>query len=165
MEFNGQFTSDHTAEELWKYFTDPDVLAECAPGCKEIAMETPSELTATVEVGVGSVKPTFDVEMVVTAAERPTYLEMEASGSSSRNAFKTVAGMTLVKDGNENTTVEWQSETEVSGLISSMGQRALSSVTKKLVNDFFSDVEEMVDENAGAESKLEAKEDADASIE
>ncbi|MFB6198806.1 MAG: CoxG family protein, partial [Halobacteriaceae archaeon] len=67
--FDGEFVSDHSPDELWEYFTDPDILAECAPGCDEITMASQSELEATISVGVGSVKPTFDVDMTVVQAE------------------------------------------------------------------------------------------------
>lgn len=165
MEFEGEFESDLSREELWNYFTDPDVLAECAPGTDSISMESPHEVTATIAVGVGSVKPTFDVEMLVTRADRPELLEMQADGSASRNAFDAVAEMNLEEREDGGTTAHWSARTDVSGMIASMGQRALGSVTDKLVNDFFEDLEEKAKEGEFAESKLEAKPDAEASLE
>lgn len=164
MEFNGEFTSDHSREELWKYFTDPAILAACAPGCDEIEMESPSELTAVITIGVGSVKPTFDVEMTVTRADAPETLRMEVGGSASRNSFEAVAEMNLTDDG-DGTTAHWEARTNVAGLISSMGQRALDSVSTRLVNNFFKDLETKADEGVPAESKLEANPDAEASLE
>lgn len=165
MEFNGEFTSDHPRDELWKYFTDPEILATCAPGCDEIKMESPGELAATITVGVGSVKPTFDVDMTVTRADTPETLEMEAGGNASRNSFEAVAEMHLADDGDETTTATWEARTNVSGLISSMGQRALGSVAGRIVNNFFEDLEAKADEGVPAESKLEAKPGVEASIE
>lgn len=164
MDFNGEFTSEHSREELWKYFTDPAILEACAPGCDEIKMESPSELTAVISVGVGSVKPTFDVEMIVTRADAPETLEMEVGGSASRNSFETVAEMNLT-DGGDETTAHWEAHTNVAGLISSMGQRALDSVSVRIVNNFFEDLEAKADEGVPAESKFEAKTDAEASLE
>ncbi|WP_202935136.1 CoxG family protein [Halorussus amylolyticus] len=165
MEFDGEFESDLPRDELWSYFTDPDVLAECAPGTDAIELESPHEVTATISVGVGSVKPTFDVEMVVTRADRPELLEMQADGSASRNAFDAVAEMSLDERDDGGTTAYWAAKTDVSGMIASLGQRALGSVTNKLVNDFFEDLEEKAREGEPAESKLEGKPDAEASLE
>lgn len=164
MEFEGEFESDLPRDELWSYFTDPDVLAECAPGTDSIEMESPHDVTATIAVGVGSVKPTFDVEMVVTRADRPELLEMQADGNASRNAFDAVAEMDLQERDDGGTTAHWSAKTSVSGMIASLGQRALGSVTDKLVNDFFEDLEEAAREGESAESKLEAKPDAEASL-
>ena len=165
MEFNGDFTTDHPRDELWKYFTDPEILADCAPGCDEITMESPGELSAVIAVGVGSVKPTFDVDITVTRTDTPEILEMEVGGDASRNSFEAVAEMRLVDNGDETTTAEWSATANVGGLISSMGQRALDSVSKRLVNGFFEDLEEKADEGVPAESKLEAKPGAKASLE
>lgn len=165
MEFDGEFTADHPRDELWNYFTDPEILADCAPGCDEIVTESPGELSATITVGVGSVKPTFDVDMIVTRADAPEILEMEVGGDASRNSFEAVAEMHLVENGDGTTTATWEARTNVAGLISSMGQRALDSVSTRIVNDFFEDLEAKADEGVPAESKLEAKPDAEASIE
>ncbi|PSP72280.1 carbon monoxide dehydrogenase [Halobacteriales archaeon QH_9_66_26] len=164
MEFDGEFTSDHPRDELWDYFTDPEILADCAPGCDEIVMESPGELSATITVGVGSVKPTFDVDMTVTRADAPETLEMDVGGNASRNSFEAVAEMNLVENG-DGTTATWEARTNVAGLISSMGQRALGSVSSRIVNNFFEDLEGKADEGVPAESKLEAKPEAEASIE
>lgn len=165
IEFEGSFESDHSREELWKYFTDPDILVQCAPGCDELRLVSPSELEATVAVGVGSVKPTFDVDMVITEATHPERLVMQAGGDSSKNSFETVAEMTLEDDGDGTTTAHWHAQTNVSGLIASMGQRALNSVASRLVNNFFEDLEDLADEGVPAESKLEAKPEAEATLE
>lgn len=165
MEFEGEFESDLHRTELWKYFTDPDVLAACAPGTDSMTLESPHEVTATIAVGVGSVKPTFDVDMVVTSADRPELLEMQVDGSASRNAFDAVAEMRLEEGDDGGTVAYWSATTDVSGMIASMGQRALGSVTNKLVNDFFENLEETAREGESVESRLEAKPDAEASLE
>lgn len=156
MEFSGDFTVDGTPEELWKYFTDPDILQDCAPGCQSMTLKTPSQLTTTLAVGVGSVKPSFDVEGVVTECNRPDRLEIQASGEASRNSFEVVAWQELESNGDGTTTVTWSANAEVSGIIASMGERALGSVADTLVNEFFETLEGHVSDGTPAESKLRA---------
>ncbi|WP_232685935.1 CoxG family protein [Halobacterium zhouii] len=165
IEFSGEFDSDHPPDELWNYFTDPDILAQCAPGCDHIEQVSDSELEATVSVGVGSVKPTFDVDMTIVEADRPNRLVMEAGGDASRNSFEAVAEMDLAENADGGTTANWHAETNVSGLIASLGQRALGSVADRLVNNFFDDLEDLADEGVPAESKVSAKPGATASLE
>lgn len=165
MEFSGEFTSAHSREELWAYFTDPAILEEVAPGVESMELVSPSEIDAVISVGVGSVKPTFDVDVTVTRAERPGVLEMQVTGEAARNAFEAVALMTLVGNDDGTTTCEWEASTDVSGLLASLGQRALKSVTTKLVTDFFEDLEDVVEEGREAESKLEPAPDEEASLE
>ncbi|MFB6185978.1 MAG: CoxG family protein [Halobacteriaceae archaeon] len=164
MEFEGEFTTDYSREELWSYFTDPNILAQCAPGVSDITLVSESELTTTMSVGVGSVKPTFDVDMIVTEIRKPEFLQMKVGGEGSRNSFEAVAEMTLV-DHNGTTTAQWTATASVSGLIASMGQRALNSVSHRLVNNFFEEVEAAVaDESITATEQLKANQDIEASI-
>lgn len=164
IEFDGEFELDLSPEELWPYFTDPDVIAECAPGMKELNMTSPSELEAVMSVKVGSVSPTFDVDVTVTKAEEPNVLEMTAVGNASRNAFETTASMDLQESESGGTVANWRATAEVSGLIASLGQRALGGVTNRLVNNFFSDLQEKAESGDPAVSKLEADPDAEAVI-
>jgi carbon monoxide dehydrogenase subunit G len=167
MEFSGEFTVDGTPEELWKYFTDPDILADCAPGCESMTLDSPSRLTANLAVGVGSVKPAFDVEAIVTECDRPNRLEIQGQGEASRNSFEVVAWQELADNGNGTTTVTWGADAEVSGIIASMGERALGSVADTLVEEFFQSLEDHVNDGTPAESKLEAAsaEDVEAAAE
>jgi carbon monoxide dehydrogenase subunit G len=164
IEFSGDFESEHPPDELWNYFTDPEILAQCAPGCDHIEQESESEMSATVSVGVGSVKPTFDVDMVVVEADEPNQLVMNAGGDASRNSFETVAEMTLEEREGGGTYATWNAETAVSGLIASLGQRALGSVADRLVNNFFEDLEDLADEGVPAESKISGKPEATATL-
>lgn len=156
LEFNGENEMEQSREELWPYFTDPDVLAECAPGCKEMILESPHEITAVLAVGVGSVKPEFEVDAVVTRLEHPEVLELAATGHAPRNEFEMTATMEMVETDDDGTIVEWSANADVSGTIVSLGSRALKSVTNRLVSKYFSDMQAVIEAGEGAESKLRA---------
>ncbi|WP_254533132.1 CoxG family protein [Natrinema gelatinilyticum] len=164
LEFTGENEMGQSKEELWPHFTDTDILAECAPGCKEMNLVSPHEIEAVMAVGVGSVKPEFDVDVVVTRTDRPDVLEMKATGHAPRNEFETVAEMEL-RENDGGTTVVWSASADVSGTIASLGGRALKSVTNRLVEKFFSQMQEKANEGVPAESELEAAPEEDAALE
>jgi carbon monoxide dehydrogenase subunit G len=155
IEFDGEFELDRPPTELWAYFTDPDVLAECGPGVEEMNMVSASEVETVLSVKVGSVSPTFNVDVTVVEADEPHSLKMVAKGSASRNAFEATATMDLKDDGDGGTVATWTATAEVSGLLASLGQRALGGVTERLVNNFFEDLEAMAEDGADATSRLE----------
>lgn len=156
MKFQGEFVVESPREEVWKYFNDPKILEECAPGCKEMTLGSPSEIQASLEVGVGSVKPAFEVDAVVIECSKPERLEIQASGEASRNSFTVTAWQELKDNNDGTTTVVWEANTEISGVIASLGERAIESVTNKLVNEFFEDIEDHVQAGTPAEAKLQA---------
>jgi carbon monoxide dehydrogenase subunit G len=166
MEFDGEFTVAGTPDEIWKYVTDPDILGDAAPGCSSVTMESPSQLTAALGVGVGSVQPEFDVEGVITETDRPNSMAIEACGEASRNSFEVTARQELRDNGDGTTTVDWEATATVSGIIASMGERALGSVADNLVDEFFGNLEDHVVAGTPAESQFQAatSEEADAAV-
>ncbi len=156
LEFSGEQTLELPPEELWPYFTDPDVLAACAPGCKSMELTSPYEINVVMAVGVGSVKPEFDVEAFVTEATFPEVLSMRAVGHAPRNEFEMTADMELEPTESGGTTVHWRATADVSGTIASLGGRALKSVTKRLVTRFFDDLQAKATAGEPAESRLES---------
>ena len=161
MQFTGEFVVDGTPAEVWPYFNDPEILADCAPGCNEFVLESPSEIRASLEVGVGSVKPSFEVTGVVVECDEPDRLELQASGEASRNSFSVNAWQELADNDDGTTTVTWGADAEVSGVIASLGERALESVTDKLVNDFFEEIEDHVAAGTPATAQFEAAGEAE----
>ena len=155
IEFSGENEIELTPEELWPYFTDPDILAEHAPGCKEMNLHSPHEVTAVIAVGVGSVKPEFEVDVTITETDYPDHLAMRAEGHAPRNEFEATAEMDLVENDDGGTTLSWRATAEVSGTIASLGARALKSVTNRLLKKFFNDVQAAAEEGVPAEAKLE----------
>lgn len=164
LEFTGETEMDESRADLWPYFTDTDVLSECAPGCKEMRLEQPHEITAVMAVGVGSVKPEFEVDAVVTRLEHPSYLELVAVGHAPKNEFEVTATMELHERDDGGTTVDWAATADVSGTIVSLGSRALKSVTNRLVKKYFDDMRAVVEAGEGAESELEAAPNAEAAM-
>lgn len=156
LEFTGENEMELSPEDLWPYFTDPAILAECAPGCKEMNLRSPHELEVVLAVGVGSVKPEFDVDAVVTRADYPTSLAVTAVGHAPRNEFEMTAEMDLHELDGGGTRVDWRATADVSGTIASLGGRALRSVTNRLVKRFFDDLQATAAEGRPAESKLAA---------
>lgn len=165
IEFDGEFEMDLPPEELWDYFTDPEILAEAGPGVKEMNVVSPHEIEAVLSVSVGSVSPTFNVDVTVVEAEFPNRLKMVAVGNATRNAFETTATMDLQENGDGGTNATWTAAAEVSGLLASLGQRALGGVTKRLVSNFFEDIEDMAEEGREATSQLESVPEEEVELE
>lgn len=118
----------------------PPVLPEAEPeDVAERALETGDTYAALMEVGVGSVKPTF--RTIVTIESRD-YPEMVATGegSASNSSFEMRSGMTL-SESDDGVTVEWWAESDVFGRVAQMGQRVLNPVANQVVNRFFKRVQ------------------------
>lgn len=134
-------------EERPEPTTDPAVM-------EERAIREGGIYAALMEVGVGSVNPTF--ETVITVIEREPYrMNAEGEGSASGSSFEVEAGMELSEtDG--GVAVEWWADAEVFGKIAQMGQRVINPVTNRMVKQFFGNVQDQIEalhrEEAGEEA-------------
>lgn len=165
MIFDGEFETHRTPDELWAYFTDPDIVADCAPGMEEMRRITDSEYEATITVGVGSVKPTFSVDATVLEMEEPEKLVMKAEGRGGRKgAFEAVSTMEMNESEDGGTILYWEAEADVSGIIASLGQRALGSVAERLIGQFFDCMESKVEEGVEATPSMAPKPDIEADL-
>ncbi|MFB6354727.1 MAG: CoxG family protein [Halobacteriales archaeon] len=144
---------DGLAEEAAAAADEPAVLPEADP--EDVlgrAFEAGASYAAVMEVGVGSVKPTF--RTVVTIESRD-YPEMRASGegSASNSSFEMEAGMTLAET-DDGVAIEWWAESDVFGRIAQMGQRVLNPVANQVVNRFFKRVQSQLAELDEGDARL-----------
>lgn len=129
---------------------DPETVAERS-------LREGSTYAALVEIGVGSVNPQF--ESLVTVEERE-YPVMIASGRGSdpSNSFEMESGMELTEPDDGDVVVEWWASAEVFGRLAQMGQRVLSPVTNRVVNRFFTQLENQlneVEESSGLRGRIQ----------
>lgn len=135
---------------------DPPILPEADPDdVAARAFEEGAKYAALVEIGVGSVKPSF--ETIVTIDER-AFPEMTASGegSSSGSSFEMTSGMTL-EETDSGVAINWWAETDVFGRIAQMGQRVINPVANRVINRFFGKIEDQLNEVSSENSSIRDK--------
>ncbi|MGM0592299.1 MAG: CoxG family protein [Halobacteriota archaeon] len=122
---------------------DPPVLPEADPEeVSERAFETGARYATIVEMGVGSVKPSFETIVTIDKAEFPEMLA-SGEGSAASSSFEMESGMTL-EDTEDGVTVNWWAEPDVFGRIAQMGQRVINPVANRVVQRFFNNIAEKI---------------------
>ncbi|MFB6104169.1 MAG: CoxG family protein [Halobacteriaceae archaeon] len=144
-EFLVQVDEDHPDfEELAASAPDRDPSNDPAV-IRERAFREGGRYAALVELGVGSITPSF--ETVVTLEERDDdahRMTASGEGSAGNSSFEMRAGMTLAASG-DGVTVEWWTEADVFGRIAQMGQRVLNPVANRVIKRFFKAVQSELD--------------------
>ena len=137
---------------------DPPTLPEGDPeDVAERAFQEGDRYAALVEIGVGSIKPSF--ETIVTI-DRRDFPEMDAfgEGSASNSSFEMDSGMVLSETDDGGVKLEWWAETDVFGKLAQMGQRMLNPVANRVINRFFKQIEnelsEVGDESEGLADRI-----------
>jgi len=139
MHFEGNVNIEADRLKVWAFITDPEAVAACAPGVEGMEIIVPGEkFKAIASIGLGNLKVRFNADVEFTELDKPNKAAMKAHGRAPGSATDVLAEM-LLSDGADNTTdLAWTAEINVLGTIASLASRMMSSVTKKLTEEFFS---------------------------
>jgi carbon monoxide dehydrogenase subunit G len=132
-------------DRVWAAFLDPATLAQAIPGCERLEPIGPEEYQATMTVGVGPIKGTFEGKVRLSDREPLHRYRMALEGSGSPGFVRGEATMEFAEvDG--GTRVAYQADVQVGGLIASVGQRMLGGVSKMMLDQFFGRMTELLTE-------------------
>ena len=66
MKLEGAYDVPAPRKKVWDAFFDPKMLKKAIPGCEKLEAVGPDEYKATMKVGVGGVKGTFEGKVKLT---------------------------------------------------------------------------------------------------
>ena len=81
MKLEGAYDVPAPREKVWDAFQDPEQLRQAIPGCEKLEATGPDEYKATMKVGVGGVKGTFEGKVCLSDKKPPESYKMAVEGS------------------------------------------------------------------------------------
>jgi carbon monoxide dehydrogenase subunit G len=143
MKLEGTYDIPAPRTKVWEAFLDPEVLKQAIPGCDKLEAVGPDEYKATMKVGVGGVKGTFEGKVRLSDKQPPDAYTMAVEGSGGPGFIRGQTRITLTEAG-AGTHVAYTADVQVGGLIASVGQRMLGGVAKMMADKFFSRMGELL---------------------
>jgi carbon monoxide dehydrogenase subunit G len=81
MKLEGTYEVPAPRKKVWDAFQDPKVLKKAIPGCEKLEAIGPDEYKATMKVGVGGVKGTFEGKVKLSDKQAPDSYKMNVEGA------------------------------------------------------------------------------------
>jgi uncharacterized protein len=144
MKLEGAYDVPAPRQKVYEAFQDPKQLKKAIPGCEKLEAIGPDEYKATMKVGVGGVKGTFEGKVRLSDKKPPEAYTMAVEGSGGPGFIRGQAVITLAEAG-EGTRVSYAADLQVGGLIASVGQRMLGGVSKMMADKFFNKMSELLE--------------------
>src|SRR5881409_4115059 len=136
MKLEGSYEVKAPREKVWNAFLDPATLQKAIPGCDKLELIGPDEYKATLKIGVGAVKGTFEGKVRLSDKKPPDSYRLAAEGSGGPGFVKADTVITFTEtDG--GTRVSYSADVQVGGLIAGVGQRMIGGVSKMMADQFF----------------------------
>ncbi|SRR5581483_123813 len=137
MHFEGNETIQVPLQTVWDFFMDTQRVAACAPGFQRLEILAPDHFKPTVSVGIGPVKATFTLDVVLEDMRPPSHATMRGHGVAAGSAVDLVSQLDLSALSDSSTSLKWTMDATVTGTIASVGARLMESTAQKLTGRFF----------------------------
>lgn len=144
MKIEGTYDFSAPREKVWQVLLDPQIMAQCLPGCESMEEVAPDQYEANVKVGIAAVKGSYKAKVRIAEKQEPSHYVLSGEGSGGPGFMQGDLVIDLEENGRGGTTVKYSTDPKIGGLIAGVGQRMLGGIGKMMVNQFFKKVEGFV---------------------
>ncbi len=141
MRITGTSTLSADRERVWRALNDPAVLVRTIPGCRRLEALGEDAYAMTVSAGVGSIKGVYDGQVRLSEQQEPGTFRMHAQGAGAPGTIGADVLVTLEESPSGGTSLRYDAEATVGGVIGGVGQRMLAGVSKRMASEFFANVD------------------------
>jgi carbon monoxide dehydrogenase subunit G len=143
LKIDGSYTFKAPRERVWQVLLDPQVMAQCIPGCERMTEVAPDQYETVMKVGVASVKGTYKGKVTIKDKQPPAHYVLSGQGAGGPGFMQGDVAIDL-EEVNGQTVVKYSTDAKVGGLIASIGQRMLNGVAKMMADQFFKKMEPFI---------------------
>jgi len=142
---------------VWRLILDPDSLSALVPGCKTLSMTAADVYAATVSIGAGPVRGTFQAKIELRDKVPEQSLRMLGSAEGQLGFGSGEGSVRLADLGGGQTKLSYRYRAKVGGKVATVGQRMLGTATRLLIGQFFANLNRSVAPGGGPGSGGEAR--------
>lgn len=146
MELVNSFVVPADIDTAWKTLLDVEAIAPCMPGATLTSFDG-DNFTADVKVKLGPVTMNFVGEGRFVTKDEATHTSViEASGKETKGAGTAGAKITatLISEGPTSTRANITTDLTVTGKAAQFGRGVMADVSKKLIGQFASNLEQVI---------------------
>jgi carbon monoxide dehydrogenase subunit G len=136
MRIAGEHSFDASRERVWAALHDPRMLAAALPGARRLEATGDDEYAITVDVGVGSVKGTYEGTFALTEQQAPESCTVTARASGRPGSVESVARMRLGARDGGGALLAYEADATVTGPLAGVGQRLIGGAARRTTEQF-----------------------------
>jgi len=143
VKLSGEHEFRHSREDVWRALLDPDALAATLPGARRLEPTGPDEYALSVDVGVGSVKGTYDGTFSLADKVDGEACTVRASASGRPGSVTTEARMRL--QGDDRARLSYEADATVTGPLAGVGQRLMAAAARRTTEQFLQALDDYIE--------------------
>lgn len=154
MKFTGENVLHADLAQAWTALLDPAVLVRTIPGCEKLEATGENAYNMTVTAGVASIKGTYVGTCVMSDLVEQESLRMKLDGAGAPGTIGAVVDVRFSDNGDGTTTISYEADAVVGGMIGGVGQRMLTSVSRRMAGEFFAQVDKVLSGEAAEPAEV-----------
>jgi carbon monoxide dehydrogenase subunit G len=144
MKVTGSAVLHASPDAVYAALTDPAVLSSTIPGCESLTALGDDRYQMTVTAGVASIKGSYDGEVSLHDKQVPSSFVLRAKGAGAPGTIAVTVPVTISDVGDGTSRLDYDADAIVGGMVGGVGQRMLTSVSKKMAGQFFGAVDDVL---------------------
>ena len=154
MKITGEATLVAPVEQVWDALLDPAVLVRTIPGCERLEETADNTYDMTVTAGVASIRGTYAGTCRLSDLTPHESLKMNLQGAGAPGTVGADVAVRFEGNPDGTTTLSYDADAVVGGMVGGVGQRMLTSVSRRMAAEFFGNVEKAIAGGPAAEPGL-----------
>lgn len=151
MDISGEFDIPARRQHVWEALNDPQVLAQCIPGCESIERQSDTELLAKMKAKIGPVKARFESRILLSNLNPPQSYTISGEGKGGPAGFGKGSADVTLTESDGNTKLHYTATLQVGGKLAQVGSRLVGGAARKIADDFFGKFAEVVAQPVGTD--------------
>ena len=144
MKFTGDATLNAPVDKVWDALLDPSVLVRTIPGCERLEATGENAYAMTVTAGVAAIKGTYSGSCKLSDLQPHQSLVMKLQGAGAPGTIGADVSVGFADAGDGKTTITYDADAVVGGMVGGVGQRMLTSVSRRMAGEFFGNVDSAI---------------------
>lgn len=136
MKVAGAYPLPATVERAYALMQDPQVLAQCMPGCDRLDKTGENEYAMRMKMALASFSGLFEGTIRIADAEPPSSFRLFVEGNG-KVGFMKGEGLIRLAPAEDGTSVSYEGDVRIGGTIAAVGQRLLDATAKMMIKRFF----------------------------
>lgn len=157
MQMTGTIAIGAAPDAVYAALLEPEVLKACVPGATEVAGSPETGFEATVVQRVGPVKATFKGQVSLSDLVPGQGLTIAGEGKGGAAGFAKGGATVSLAPTDEGTELTYDVEAKVGGKLAQLGSRIIDGFAKKMADQFFDNLREVLEGPAEDDDSEEAE--------
>ncbi|MEM6308996.1 MAG: carbon monoxide dehydrogenase subunit G [Pseudomonadota bacterium] len=157
MQMSDTRTIAASPSEVYAALLEPDVLKACVPGAQEVVGSPEDGFEATVVQKVGPVKATFKGQVTLSDLVPGESLTLSGEGKGGAAGFAKGGAKVSFVGVEGGTEMTYDVEAKVGGKLAQLGSRIIDGFAKKMADQFFTNLQEVLEGPAEDDESEEAE--------